>query len=543
MKLKLFILCTISAVLLSLPWLVPHAGALALAGFVPLLLADYAADCGGVRKFFFYYFWTFILWNALTTFWVCNATVGGGIFAIVANALQMAVIWALFRLAKRHLGGAMPYIFLAVMWIAWERKYFSVDISWPWIVLGNAFARSTHSVQWYEYTGTLGGSLWIWVTNLGLFGMMRSVGTGAWGTWTSWAKISSAAGLVLAVVGPIAASSVIYNTYQEKSEGKVNVIIGQSNFDPYHKYKLVSQADQNKAIVSIFENALREEGDPASRVLLVAPETITADVVLNHLEDSPTVRSFRGMLDRHPRAALLFGASSYRTYPSGKAPSVLARKYGDGWVTSHNSAIVLDSAGRSEVYLKSRLVVGTELTPYPKVFVPLDEKLSELFGTGGLMGRCEGQSEASVLHFDGVPFGCAVCYESIYGEYCTEYVRKGAKMMTVITNDGWWGDTPGYKQHLSYSCLRAIELRRDIARSANTGISCIIDQRGDILEKTPWWEEATISSTVNLNSSETFFVRNGDIAGRVCTLAFLLLAALLVAKLLLALVSRGRRKR
>ncbi len=540
MKLKLFILCTISSVLLSLPWLVPHTGALALVGFVPLLLADYAS--GRVRKFFFYYLWTFVLWNALTTFWVCNATLGGGIFAIVANALQMAVVWAVFRLAKKRLGGPLPYIFLAVMWIAWERRYFSVDISWPWLVLGNAFAGSTHSVQWYEYTGTLGGSLWIWVVNLSFFGLVKALGTGSWRTWTPVARIASAIGIVLAVAGPLTASSLIYNNYREQSEGRVKVIIGQSNFDPYHKYKLVSQADQNKALVSIFERALSAQRDTSSRVLLVAPETVTADVVLNHLESSPTVRSFRGMLERHPRAALLFGASSYRTYPKGEAPSVLARKYGEGWITSHNSAIVLDSAGRSEIYLKSRLVVGTELTPYPEIFVPLDEKLSSLFGLGGLMGRCEGQSEASVLHFDGIPFGCAVCYESIYGEYCTEYVRKGARMMTVITNDGWWGDTPGYRQHLNYSRLRAIELRRDIARSANTGISCIIDQRGDILERTPWWEEATISSEVNLNASQTFFVRNGDMAGRICTLAFLLLGSLLAVRLLSEIVSPGKKR-
>ena len=95
------------------------------------------------------------------------------------------------------------------------------------------------------------------------------------------------------------------------------------------------------------------------------------------------------------------------------------------------------------------------------------------------MGRCEGQGDpAEVLHFrDSIAIGCAVCYESIYGEFCTDYVRKGARAMTVITNDAWWGDTPGHRQHCNYSRLRAIELRREIARCGNTGISCIIDGR------------------------------------------------------------------
>ena len=109
------------AVLISVPWLVPHMGWLALFGFLPLLLADDFADHLGVKHFWWYHYSAFVLWNAFTTFWVCNATVGGGIFAVLANALQMSVIWALFRFSKKRLGGAVPYIFLAVMWIAWER--------------------------------------------------------------------------------------------------------------------------------------------------------------------------------------------------------------------------------------------------------------------------------------------------------------------------------------------------------------------------------------------------------------------------------------
>ena len=194
---RLLIACTLSAVLLSIPWLVPHTGALALIGFIPLLLADAAADRIGIRRFFPYHFYTFILWNTLTTFWVCNATVGGGIFAIVANAAQMSLVWTLFRLARRRLPGAVPYVFLAVMWIAWEARYFEVDISWPWLVLGNAFATSTRSIQWYEYTGTLGGSLWVWLVNLGAFGLICSVADGRWHAWTKAARICSFAGVVL----------------------------------------------------------------------------------------------------------------------------------------------------------------------------------------------------------------------------------------------------------------------------------------------------------------------------------------------------------
>ncbi len=539
MKTKLLILSLVSAVLLSLPWLVPHTGALALVGFVPLLVADWLADRERVRGFWLYALLTFVVWNALTTFWVCNATVGGGIFAIVANALQMTLVWVIFRFSKRYLAGAVPYVLLVAAWLAWERRYFDVDISWPWLTLGNAFAGSTRSVQWYEYTGSLGGSLWIWLGNMAFFGMIVASVSGAWKGWNRIARSAACLALLLVVAGPLVLSKAIYDNYEEKSEGTVGVIIGQPNFDPYEKFSSLSQKQQTAVLEEQFESELSKDSASLRPVLLIGPETFTSDVILNDLSSSATLRSFHKLLEKYPRAELLIGASAYNIYPAGKAPSVLARRFGDGWITSHNSVLLTDAFLRTEVYHKSRLVVGTELTPYPKIFVPLDDWLSDKMGVAGLMGRCEGQDEASVLHFgpERIPLGCAVCYESVYGEYCSGYVRKGARAMTVITNDAWWGNTPGYRQHLSYSALRAIELRRDIARCGNTGISCIIDQRGEILEQSPWWERATISSEINLNSEQTFFVRNGDIAGRVCTLVFLLLAALLVVRIVMLKVS------
>ena len=171
------------AVLMSVPFLIPHTGLVALFGFIPLLCMDRIADMLGKKRVWIYHYSAFVLWNTFTTFWVCNATVGGGIFAILANSLQMSTIFALFRLSKKKFSGSLPYIFLALGWIAWERFYFDAEISWPWLVLGNSFARTTWAVQWYEFTGTLGGSLWIWACNLGLFGMMTALSDGRWNCW------------------------------------------------------------------------------------------------------------------------------------------------------------------------------------------------------------------------------------------------------------------------------------------------------------------------------------------------------------------------
>ena len=528
----LWLLSALSALLLSLPWLVPHTGALALVAFVPLLIADAVAEQCKVRASWLYPSVAFVAWNAATTFWVCNATVGGGIFAVLANAAQMMLIWLLFRLARKKMQGVLPYIFLAAMWIAWERRYFDVDISWPWLTLGGAFAQSTRSVQWYEYTGILGGSLWIWVSNLGIYGLIVAVSDGLWQRWNGLARGCAAVGIVLVIAGPLVASKLIWNAVDMQEGPTVDVVIGQPNFDPYQKFSSMTQAEQTAVLLDEFGKAL--EGWPAGQpVLLLAPETFTGDLVLNEPESSRTLQSIRAFLATHPGAEMLFGASSYEIFRTHASPDILARPYGDGWMLSHNSAVMARPAEPIEIYHKSKLVVGTELTPYPKIFVPLDDWLSKKMGVSGLMGRCVGQDGASLLHFgaERVPLGCAVCYESVYGEYCTQYVRAGAQAMTIITNDAWWGNTPGYRQHLHFARLRAIELRRDIARCGNTGISCFIDRRGEILDQTAWWTRGTLSGMVHLSEAQTAFVRHGDIVGRVCTLVFLLLAAALVVRL------------
>ena len=525
------------AVLMSLPFLVPHTGFIALIGFLPLLMMDRIATLTGYRHFWIWHYISFVLWNAFTTFWVCNATIGGGLFAIFANAFQMSVIFGIFRFSKRHFGGVLPYILLMVMWIAWERAYFDVDISWPWLVLGNAFAGSIRSVQWYEYTGALGGSLWIWMSNLSVFGLLVALSDGSWAMkFNMKAKVASIAGSIVILTAPFAVSGIIYGSYDEKPD-PMDVLIVQPNIDPYHKFEAMTQAQQNAVFISQAEGALagrKADSTATGPLLVLAPETFTNDVVTNDLNYSRTLRLFDTFLKDYPGVNILFGASSHTYIDSAGRPSHTARQIRDGrWIESHNSAIMTDGNGHPEIFHKNKLVVAVEMTPYPAVFCPIDDML------GGVMGRCIGQDSISVLHvrsLDGtvIPVGCAICYESVYGEYYTGYVRKGAQAMTIITNDAWWGNTPGYRQHLRYASLRAIETRRSIARCANTGISAFIDQRGDILETSQWWKQAVMHGSINLNDDMTFFVRNGDITGRVCTFVFWLLTAALAVRVALS---------
>lgn len=520
------ILLALFVILASLPFLVPHTGLLSLFCLVPLLCMEYIGTENGVRRMWLWHYSAFVLWNAATTFWVCNATVGGGLFAIFANALQMSLIFGIFRWSRRVLKDILPYIFLAFLWIAWEYWYLtSAQISWPWLVLGNSFARTTSLIQWYEFTGVLGGSLWIWTCNLGLFGLMMWAATGKIRTSGRVALISLPLMYILLLVVPPVCSILRYKARDIEPDSTLDVIVLQPNIDPYHKFEALTQSQQNAILLKEFDSALSGNvHDSTGMVLALAPETFTGGVINGKIEEtSITWRQFKAYLEDKPGMNLLFGASTYDYTFSKQAPSYNARKCRDGsWVESHNSAIIMDRSGETEIYHKSKLVVGVEMMPYPAFFSKIDNML------GGVIGRCVGQDEVSLLDCvrrdslgqvtERVPIGCAICYESVYPEHCIEYVRKGARLLTVITNDAWWGNTPGYRQHLSYSALRAIETGRYIVRSANTGISAIINPRGDILEETGWWKPAHIVSEAGLEDNETFFVTYGDITGRICSL-------------------------
>ena len=138
---------------------------------------------------------------------------------------------------------------------------------------------------------------------------------------------------------------------------------------------------------------------------------------------------------------------------------------------------------------------------------------------GGISGSLGSENESYKFYINSYKLQPLICYESIYGD-----IQEGADLIIVITNDGWWKDTPGYKQHLSYARLRSIEKRKTIVRAANTGISAIINERGEILQNSEWNEISCLSANININQINTFYSVYGDYIGRISTfVAFMLL--------------------
>jgi apolipoprotein N-acyltransferase len=496
----------LSGLLLAASWPVNGLNFLAFIAFIPLFFAEEEWINGKHQRvtFFLFYYSPFLIWNILTTWWIWNASAGGAIMAIVCNALLMFFVFWLWSVTTRKITSSLRTFIFPFYWISFEYLHHDWDLTWPWLTLGNNLANQTRFIQWYEYTGPFGGSWWILLTNSLLFNLIKNV----YKHQQPVKENSKQLLLTLAVIIiPPIASILILKNYQE-AYNPVQVIIVQPNIDPYtEKFTTLTQEYQlHKAL------QLASTETDAATDLIITPETTLPQNINEdefHLTTEDTI--IHKFLRQNPKLALLMGVSTLKIYEHPEDKTATARKFidADVYYDVFNTAAYFTNTQPNQFYHKSKLVPGVEKMPFPRFFKFFEKFAINLGGTTGSLGV---QKEPTVFcsKANKICVAPIICYESIYGEWTGKFIKKGANLIGIITNDGWWGDTPGYKQHLTYARMLAIEHRRSVVRSANTGISAVINQTGNIIAKTRWWEEATLKNTVNLNNKLTFYSKFGD---------------------------------
>ena len=153
---------------------------------------------------------------------------------------------------------------------------------------------------------------------------------------------------------------------------------------------------------------------------------------------------------------------------------------------------------------------------------------------GGIRGWGRGR-DASVMELSSPRHGKVVlaniiCYESIFPTLVAEFVGKGARLLTLVTNDGWYGTSYGPYQHLAIGRMRCIENRRAMARCANTGLTVVLDKFGRIIAEVPWWQEESLTAEVPLESRLTFYTTHPDLLPHVASVLSALLLLVAFAK-------------
>lgn len=506
-----YLLSILSGVLMAISF--PYTGSLTFVAFiawVPILFVEHNISVKNYKskKVFTHAYLTFFFYNVLSTWWVWNASIGGAILAILANSLLMAIIFYLFHRTKKWVGTKEGYISLLIYWIAFEQLHFHWELSWTWLTLGNTFSITPWLVQWYSTTGVLGGSLWILAINLLIFRAYSNV----YFKKESW-KIQTPIFIIaiLTFIVPTIISLISYWNYEEKID-PVEVVIVQPNVDPYEKFNIQSEKTQIDKIIDLANSNISNKTD-----LIIAPETAIAfsvdeNNIWTNLWGHPSYGTTNiNAFNKKSQIPFCIGASTHKFFD--KDNSRASFEYQPGlFLENYNTALFFkEKESYPEIIHKSKLVPGTEIVPFSNYFPYLEQLSIDQGGTSGTLGIEDSPKNFKTKNFNFAP---VVCYESIFGNWVREQCFNGAEFITIITNDGWWEDTPGHRQHLSFASLRAIENRRSIARSANTGTSAVINQRGDILQTLGWWKEGVLIAKINKNTELTNYSKYGNFLGR-----------------------------
>ncbi len=492
------LLAMLSGVLLFAGWPPKYMFPFLFVGLVPLFYALHHMESNQAKaqKYFIWYvYFGLLVWNILTTWWVGYASVGGAIAMLLANTALMIIPFSAYVYTKRVIGENKALLAFVLYWLAFEYLHLTWQISYPWLTLGNGLAMFPWLVQWYEYTGILGGSLWILLANILVYKLIINA---------SKSKIIQ---LCLWLIIPSTYSVIRYSTFKE-TELSSEVLVVQPNIDPYNKFNAGEELEQIDLFLALAEKKI----SPQTR-LIVLPETAIVEY-LNEgdINNQESIIMLQRFIKKHPNVEILTGASTYRFFKPNEVVSSTARDAGNGEkYDSYNTALLVAKDGVKGIYHKSKLVPGVEKMPYPKILGFLEYFSIDMGGISGSLGTDKNPVVFKSQDFEITP---GICYESIYGEYLGKFSQLGARVICIITNDGWWENTDGYKQHLNYGRLRSIEMRSPTVRCANTGISCYIDAKGNMSHKTKWWQPDAFLCDVFPGNQLTFYAKTGNAIGR-----------------------------
>ena len=516
--------CFLSAILFFISWPPNGYTGLIFISFVPLLYLvlnfDKHRSKLAVFTLFLYLLAAFFLINFSLTSWVMNAHWGGGLFASLLNTFLMSSVFILVYFVNRYKGLKHAYISLSVFWLSFEYLHLNWELSWPWMSLGNVFSEQIFWIQWYEYTGVLGGSLWILLVNILVHFSLTS--------FFKKRTISRPLFILLIVlIVPIVYSTFIFIESKDLKGEILKVVVIQPNFDPHIEKFNISQDQQIKSVELLLDSIWYKEPE-----LIVLPETFLTDWIWeSRIENSSAIKRMRSWLNDYPETQILTGASTGKVVYDINllGPSVRRSKSGT-WYEVFNTALLVSQQESTQIHHKSKLVPGAEMTPFSSLFKPfLDLFPIEIGGEIGNFGVNDSLFNLNSMHGDFAPL---ICYESVFGEYVSRFAVKHAQWICIITNDGWWGNSYGHQQHLSYARLRAIECRKSVVRSANTGISALILPNGTISSQLAYGEAGVLEGEIVKSELITFYSVHGDYLGRLASfLAFIYLLQLIITNL------------
>lgn len=438
----------------------------------------------------YYTYPSFVLWNLGTTYWLMMADISAGVAAIFANAALMLIpLWLIRKLMIRKLNPIGLSFLAGSVWVCYEFLHHNWDLAWPWLTLGNAWSNLTGLIQYISVTGIWGISFWVVFGSMLLYQFIVT---------NSRPVLYS--GLIIIFAFPLF-SILSFIAGVQNYEEPVDIVIVQPNSDSYQEHGGLDSLD-----------------DLVTHLLELSAQSVTSDTDLilwpeNAIDSSLRPESYHISRIRDSlsvwNSELITGLGYLRIYDEENAPDLFRGRSGGQPANVFNAAFHIKPEYETTIYKKGRLVPIVERFPYVEFFNRAD--YFNWVDWASLMQYGLGTSPTVFEigeHSGRTP--ALICYDSVFPGWVNQFVNSGAHFISIITNDGWWGDSGGHIQHFAYARLRAIEHRMWVARSANNGISGVISPDGKVQTKTEYWTETSFPFTIYRSQNSTFYSRYGD---------------------------------
>lgn len=432
------------------------------------------------------------IWNLGTTYWLMMATLPGGIVAILANGLLMLLpLWAIRRLLHLPIPPLIQALLAGTLWASYEFLHHQWELAWPWLTLGNGWANLPLLTQHISWTGYLILSVWVVASAVLIEHTLRNR-----------QRRNLAAALLLLVSSPLLSALAAWQW--EPDEGPpMEVAVIQPNHDSYLPNGGYDSTDE--VVRKLLE--LTERTRTGQTEVIVWPENaIDSSLPARNTYNRVLTDSLRSWSSR-----LITGSGYieyYRQSESTPAPPI-HRTTSDGTPYNVFNSAFYYTPGHTtpDIYKKGRLVPLVERLPYAETLRMLDP--GGWIPWGNISGYGKG-GDPTLFPVGNATTPALVCYDSVFPGWVNRFTGSGPGFLTIITNDGWWGDTSGHIQHFDYARLRAIEQRQWVVRSANNGISGIIAPDGSVHRKTGYWERTGFVHDIHASNKPSLYSRMGD---------------------------------
>ncbi len=393
----------------------------------------------------------------------------------------------LYQNKSPHNRGSFIFLLGPALWVAleWVRSFFF--IGFPWVSLGYSQYNFLNLIQFVEFTGMYGLSALVICGNMVLFSVFSRRGSGRgrvllvfllivaglWG-WGGWRRYQLAA---------------LPQTH------RLNIGIAQGNIAQNKKWG----PDYQETTIARYEQLTRQIAEQ-NVDLVVWPEAS----VPFFFQSDVTYRGRLLDLAQETRTPLLFGSPAFRA--RGTELRLFNRVYllsPDTSILGHYDKIILTPFGEYIPFQDSLLFFLDKLVEGIGDFVPgtTPTIFSLPFGT----------------------FGVLICYEGVFPDLARRFVRNGATLLINVTNDAWFGETSAPYQHLAMEAMRAVENRVPLVRSANTGISAIVNIDGQIQAQTDLLETTFIAEPLAWPQVTSIYTQYGDWFVALCVVGALVM--------------------